>query len=32
MKAAEVLEISAALKDDVKRALDAEISRRLTAG
>ncbi|MGV3550784.1 patatin-like phospholipase family protein [Rhizobium sp.] len=32
MKAAEVLEISAALKDDVKRAVDAEISRRLTSG
>ena len=32
MKAAEVLEISAALKDDVKRAVDAEFSRRLIAG
>jgi NTE family protein len=31
MKAAEVLEISAAVKDDVKRALDAEISRRIAA-
>jgi NTE family protein len=32
MKAAEVLEISSAVKDDVKRALDAEISRRQIAG
>lgn len=32
MKAAEVLETSAAVKDDVKRALDAEISRRQIAG
>lgn len=32
MKAAEVLEISSALKDDVKRAVDAEIARRIAAG
>jgi NTE family protein len=32
LKAADVLEISAPLKDEVKRAVDAEISRRLTAG
>jgi NTE family protein len=31
MKAAEVLEISSSLKDDVKRALDAEITRRIAA-
>jgi NTE family protein len=31
MKAAEVLEISASVKDDVKRALDAEINRRIAA-
>ena len=32
MKAAEVLEISSTVKDDVKRALDAEITRRIAAG
>ena len=31
LKAAEVLEISASLKDDLKRALDAEITRRIAA-
>jgi NTE family protein len=31
MKAAEVLEISSSVKDDVKRALDAEITRRIAA-
>jgi NTE family protein len=31
MKAAEVLELSASLKDDLKRALDAEINRRIAA-
>jgi len=31
MKAAEVLELSSSLKDDLKRALDAEISRRIAA-
>jgi NTE family protein len=31
MKAAEVLEISSTVKDDVKRALDAEITRRIAA-
>ncbi|CAN7509366.1 patatin-like phospholipase family protein [Rhizobium sp. LjRoot254] len=31
MKAAEVLEISSSVKDDVKRALDAEINRRIAA-
>lgn len=32
MKAAEVLDVSSSLKDDVKRAVDAEFSRRLIAG
>lgn len=32
MKAAEVLDTSAAVKDDVKRLLDAEISRRIASG
>ena len=32
MRAAEVLEISSAVKDDIKRAIDAEFSRRLVAG
>jgi NTE family protein len=32
MKAAEVLEASSAVKEDVKRAVDAEISRRLASG
>ena len=31
LKAAEVLEISSSLKDDLKRALDAEITRRIAA-
>lgn len=31
MKAAEVLESSSAVKDDIKRALDAELSRRIAA-
>ena len=31
LKAAEVLEISSSLKDDLKRALDAEITRRIVA-
>jgi len=32
MKAAEVLETSSAVKDDVKRLLDAELSRRIAGG
>jgi NTE family protein len=32
MKAAEVLESSSAVKDDIKRALDAELSRRIAGG
>ena len=32
MKAAEVLELSAGLKDEIKRAVDAEFSRRINGG
>lgn len=32
MKAAEVLELSAGLKDEIKRAVDAEMSRRIAGG